>query len=88
MKVSTVTTHPSCTVATGPHAVELFHLLALKGALRLEGLGLRRRGRSALSIAKQTTGLGTNDRAAHLSALERLIEQARAQVTFVQESST
>lgn len=45
------------TTTTNP---ELFHILALKQAVKLEGLGLKRRGRSATMIAKVRYGLGRN----------------------------
>lgn len=47
---------------TDPNAREYFHLCQLKGAIRLEGLGMRHSsGRSALKHAKQTYGF-TGDR--------------------------
>lgn len=42
---------------TGADGIKYAHLAALKGALKLEGLGLKRRGRSALAIAKEEFGL-------------------------------
>jgi hypothetical protein len=44
-------------VADTPEKIEAFRLLALKGALSLESKGLKRRGRSALSIVKAEFGL-------------------------------
>ncbi len=44
------------TVITGP-GIARFRLIALKGALKLEILGMKRRGRSAYSIIKQEFGL-------------------------------
>lgn len=85
---STVTINKSCTVAEGQHAVQLFHLLALKGALKLEALGMRRRGRSALSIAKETTNCGSNSIEAQIALIEHLIGTTRAKVTYVQEPTT
>ena len=43
-------------VVTGPH-IETVRLLALKGALRLEAAGMRRRGPSALALAREASGL-------------------------------
>lgn len=44
-------------VVTGEH-IEVYRLLALRGALGLEAKGLKMsRGRSALSIVKEITGL-------------------------------
>lgn len=37
--------------ADNPNAIHVFHLCALKGAVKLEQKGLRRRGRSAKAIA-------------------------------------
>lgn len=43
-------------VIEGEH-IPVFRMLALKGALKLEILGLHRRGRSAYSIIKEEFGL-------------------------------
>lgn len=41
------------TILDTPEAIEAYRLLALKGALKLESVGLRRgRGQSALSIVR------------------------------------
>jgi hypothetical protein len=45
------------TVLTTPDAIQFAHLAALCGALKLETLGMKRRGRSAYAIAKETHGL-------------------------------
>lgn len=56
-----------------------FHLLQLKHAIRLEGMGMRHSsGRSALKHAKDTYGLKGN-RAAVLSQIEALLERIKAQ---------
>ncbi len=39
--------------ATTPAEISAFQMLALKGALKLEVLGMRRRGPSALSLVKR-----------------------------------
>jgi hypothetical protein len=57
-KVAEFLAHPVTTYPTEPEA---FRLLALKGALKLEILGMRRRGPSALSIVR---GMGINARSA------------------------
>ena len=49
--------HPDATVITGENSIRYFRLLALRGALKLECLGLKRRGQSAASIIKQEFGL-------------------------------
>ena len=40
-------------IADTPYKVELFRLLALRGALRLELKGIKHRGRTAYSILKE-----------------------------------
>lgn len=42
--------------ATTPAEISAFQMLALKGALKLEVLGMRRRGPSALSLVKRQFG--------------------------------
>ena len=44
-------------VAKTPEAIHFVHLCALRGALRLQKVGLGRRGASALTIAKREFGL-------------------------------
>ena len=44
-------------VAKTPEAIHFVHLCALRGALRLQKVGLSRRGASALTIAKREFGL-------------------------------
>jgi hypothetical protein len=52
--------------------LEYHHLVTLKGAIRLEKVGMKRRGKSALSIAKQTYGFkGSHD---------KVIEQIQARM--------
>jgi len=46
-----ITTGVGGTVVTGEH-IELYRLLALKAALKLEILGMKRHGRSVYSILK------------------------------------
>lgn len=54
-----------------------FHLLQLRGMIKLEGQGLRHSsGRSALKHAKTIYGL-TGNRAAVLQQIEDLLEQLR-----------
>ena len=38
--------------ASTPEQIEAYRLLALKGALKLEALGMKRRGASALSVVR------------------------------------
>ena len=49
-------TETGAIVATGD-GIKVFQLLALKGALKMEAIGMKRRGKSALSIVKSMTGL-------------------------------
>ena len=59
-------------VITGEH-VRLASLLALKGALKLEIAGLRRRGKSAATIAREVLNSSTLRREKLLEELERYI---------------
>lgn len=66
-------------VCDTPETVNAFRLLALKGALKLELVGLRRRGPSALSIIKAEFGFKGTKRSvydqfcAHLKNLGVLV---------------
>lgn len=40
-------------IADTPESIDAFRLLALKGMLKMESVGLKRRGPSALSIVKK-----------------------------------
>lgn len=44
-------------IADTPELVNAFRLLALKGALKLESLGMKGRGASALSVVKREFGI-------------------------------
>lgn len=57
-------------IITESHAIRMVSLLALRGALRLEIKGMTRRGRSAVSIARDVTGTKARSKVAVLSALE------------------
>jgi hypothetical protein len=48
--------------------IDFYQLLALRGACRLEGLGLKRRGRSALSVARERFGMAKRAPAAEVVA--------------------
>lgn len=57
-------------VFTGP-GIEVFRLVSLKSALRIELAGMKvRSGFSALKIAKTVTGLKTNDRSKQIEAID------------------
>lgn len=45
------------TVINTPEGIARFRLIALKGAVRLEALGMKRRGPSARSIAAKELGV-------------------------------
>ena len=65
-------------VVTGEQDIAFVQLLALRGALKLELLGLRRRGRSAYGIVKQRFGFrGSKQRV--LEQLNALVEQVAAE---------
>ena len=49
-----------------PDQIHAFRLLTLKGMLKLEAKGMKRRGPSALSIVKAETGLKARTAAAML----------------------
>jgi hypothetical protein len=44
-------------VLDAPAQINAFRLLALRGALKLESVGLKRRGPSALTLVKKETGI-------------------------------
>jgi hypothetical protein len=48
------------TMLTTPEEISAARLITLRGALKLELLGMKRRGRSAYSIIKQEFGLTGN----------------------------
>ena len=47
-------------IADTPYKIELYALLSLRAALRMEVAGLKGRGKSAYSIAKQELGVKGN----------------------------
>jgi len=59
-----------------PDGIELFRLCALRGALKLEVLGMTRRGRSVYSIVKEELGFkGSKKRV--LEQLEAMINKRK-----------
>lgn len=59
-----------------PEGIQFVQLVVRRGALKLETLGMKRRGQSAYSICKQVYGLkGTKARV--LEQMDALIEQAQ-----------
>jgi hypothetical protein len=74
----------AATTAEGPDAVEVFRLVALISALRLEQKGIRLSRRvSALAVAKRTTGLPTHNRDRQIAALEGVLECHRQRVEYI-----
>ena len=55
-----------------PEAIDRFRLRALRGALKMEIFGMKRRGRSAYSIIKKEFGLKGNKQSV-LEQFEKLI---------------
>jgi len=55
-----------------PEAIDRFRLRALRGALKMEIFGMKRRGRSAYSIIKEEFGLKGNKQSV-LEQFEKLI---------------
>ena len=47
-------------IADTPYKIDLYSLLALRAALRMEVVGLKGRGKSAYSIAKKELGIKGN----------------------------
>jgi hypothetical protein len=71
----------------GPEATQFYRLNVLIQGLKLESLGIRvSRGASCLSIAKQETGLRTNDRAKLTLALRAKAEELLAQCEQIHET--
>ena len=65
------------TIIDSPSGIRFMRLLALRGALRLEIQGLKRRGPSAFSIIKREFGLRGN-RESVLTQFCEYIEQQRS----------
>lgn len=81
MNNATITNHGNGGVSfVGPEAVEVFRLVILKNALKLEikcpGIQMSR-GMSALRAAKGVTGLKSNKREVHLAKVEQMIVEAQ-----------
>ena len=60
-----------------PHQIELYRLRVLKSMLKLEMLGMKRRGRTAYSIAKEEFGIKGNKKKVleQITELIRIIKQ-------------
>ena len=64
------------TMISGKENITLAQMLARKGALRLELMGLKRRGQSVYSIIKQAHGLRGNKQSVYMQYCE-LVEKAK-----------
>ena len=60
------------TMYDSPKEIALFRIKSLRGALKLEILGMKRRGRSAYSIVKEEFGLKGNKQKV-LEQLEKVL---------------
>lgn len=60
---------------TTPDAINAYRMLALRGALKLEARGMKRRGPSALAIVKLETGLKARTAAAMLPLYETWLRE-------------
>ncbi len=59
-----------------PEQIDMFRFLSLKSALKLECLGMSRRGQSAYSIVKAEYGLKGNKKSV-LKQMEQIIEDIK-----------
>ncbi len=67
-------------IADTPEKIAFVRLVALRGAVRMEVLGMRRRGRSACVLAKELLGLSKGARKQTvLDALTAEIERVHAE---------
>ena len=62
---------------TTPAGINYAHLLALRGAIRLETLGLKRRGTSALSVYKRHYNPKCRTAKQALAEMNDIVEQHR-----------
>ena len=60
-----------------PAGINFAHLLALRGALKLESLGMRRRGQSALAVFKRHYNPKCRTAKAAVVEIEAMIQAAR-----------
>ena len=59
-----------------PEQIDLFRFLSLRSALKLECLGMKRRGQSAYSIVKQEYGFKGNKKSV-LEQMEQIIKEIK-----------
>lgn len=65
-------------IADTPYKIDLYALLSLRAALRLEVVGLKGRGKSAYSIAKQELGVKGNKQKV-LDQVNQMIQSMKEQ---------
>ena len=65
-------------IADTPYKIELYALLSLRAALRMEVAGLKGRGKSAYSIAKQELGVKGNKQKV-LDQVNQMIQSMKEQ---------
>ena len=59
-----------------PEQIDMFRFLSLRSALKLECLGMKRRGQSAYSIIKAEYGFKGNKKSV-LEQMEQIIKEAK-----------
>ena len=65
-------------IADTPYKIELYRLLSLRAALRMEVAGLKGRGKSAYAIAKQELGI-KGSRQKVLDQVNQMIQSMKEQ---------
>lgn len=65
-------------IADTPYKIDLYALLSLRAALRLEVVGLKGRGKSAYAIAKQELGIKGNKQKV-LDQVNQMIQSMKEQ---------
>ena len=65
-------------IADTPYKIDLYALLSLRAALRMEVVGLKGRGKSAYSIAKQELGVKGNKQKI-LDQVNQMIQSMKVQ---------
>ena len=64
------------TVLATPEQIDMFRFLSLKSMLKLECLGMKRRGQSAYSIIKAEYGFKGNKKSV-LEQMEKIIKEVK-----------
>ena len=71
-------------IADTPYKIELYRLLTLRGALKLELKGIKHRGRTAYSVLKQELGI-KGDRQKVLDQVNQMIQAMKEQKGEINE---